>query len=344
MRSANEKPRRGEAGAEQKTGVAGQAQQVTSDSKHAGSQGVLRVSAADVLAGLRSAALKYAAHNWPVFPCRPKKVWDEKDGERVMLHSDKSPYVAGGFKSATTDAGQVERWWKQYPGAAIGVPTGPRSKFWVLDIDNKNGVDGFEALEALEAEHGPLPPTLTQQTGSGGQQRFFLWPEGRDIRNSAGDLGVGLDVRGSGGYVIVPPSFNERGQYKWLAKLPLAQAPTWLLDLVVKKPLTHRPGPCPTITATMSTRYGQKVLLDECATLATTPEGQRNDTLNRIAFRLGQLVGGGEIVEAEALQALEAAALASGLEQRRVSATIRSGFSKGLEQPQQASGRYHARY
>jgi hypothetical protein len=144
------------------------------------------------------AALKYAENGWPVFPCG----------------IDKKPLVAGGFKSATTDLAQIVAWWTQWPDASIGCPTGSMSGFWVFDVDTPNGP---ASLEALEAEHGPLPATREQRTGSGGRHLFFKWIEGREVRNSASKLGPGLDVRGEGGYVILPPSGHlSGGTYEWI--------------------------------------------------------------------------------------------------------------------------------
>jgi hypothetical protein len=41
------------------------------------------------------------------------------------------------------------------------------------------------------------------------------------VRNGASKLGKGLDVRGEGGFIIVPPSHTTR-PYKVLDELPLA--------------------------------------------------------------------------------------------------------------------------
>lgn len=69
------------------------------------------------------------------------------------------------------------------------------------------------------------------------------------MRNSAGKLGPGLDVRGEGGYVVVPPSRTE-GVYEWLDKAPLAQ-PVWLLECLREHSSSHgeQAGP-PTSAAT----------------------------------------------------------------------------------------------
>jgi hypothetical protein len=65
-------------------------------------------------------------------------------------------------------------------------------------------------------------------TGGGGIHVFFRYPRETVIRNSAGMLGPGLDVRGEGGYVVVPPS-RTRGLYRWVDTSALAEA-SWLIE------------------------------------------------------------------------------------------------------------------
>jgi hypothetical protein len=71
--------------------------------------------------------------------------------------------IVAGFKAATTDRTTITTWWKQWPGAMIGIPTGEPSGVFVLDIDRDEGkgLDGFAGLAAMEAAHGPLPATRT---------------------------------------------------------------------------------------------------------------------------------------------------------------------------------------
>ena len=146
----------------------------------------------------------------PVFPCEP---------------GGKRPLTYNGFWDASLDAERVEAWWDRWPHANLGVPTGERSGLLVLDVDPASG--GLESLAALEREHGPLPVTARARTGGGGMHVFFVYPAGEAVRNSAGKLGPGLDVRGEGGYVVVPPS-RTRGAYRWLDRAPPAR-PAWLL-------------------------------------------------------------------------------------------------------------------
>ncbi len=144
------------------------------------------------------AAMAYARAGWPVFPCR----------------QDKSPLTKRGFKDATLDEAQIQDWWTRWPDASIGVPTGRAIGAWVLDVDIPDGPD---SLADIEAKIGTLPKTLEQCTGSGGRHLFFALAEGDVVRNSAKKIGPGLDIRGEGGYVIVPPSMHPSGkQYQWV--------------------------------------------------------------------------------------------------------------------------------
>jgi hypothetical protein len=86
----------------------------------------------------------------------------------------------------------------------------------------------------------------------------------------------------------------------------------------------------------MSTAYGRQALAAECEAVATEPVGHRNHRLNQAAFAVGQLVAGGEIVEAEAVDALAQAGEACGLSAHEVERTIRSGMGAGMQDPRRA--------
>jgi hypothetical protein len=157
------------------------------------------------------AALAYSRRGIPVFPCEP---------------GGKKPLTYNGFWDATTDAPHLSAWWRRWPDANVGVPTGEQSGLLVLDVDSDAG--GPDSLALLERLYDPLPRTAKARTGGGGVHVFFRYPAGEMVRNSAGKLGPGLDVRGEGGYVVVPPS-RTQSAYEWLDKAPLAGA-AWLLQ------------------------------------------------------------------------------------------------------------------
>ncbi len=147
-------------------------------------------------------ALWYAAQGIPVFPL-----------------NGKAPLTPNGFKDATSDPAQIRAWWSQWPDANIGAPTGARTGFDVLDVDRK----GEEALEALGIDYPDDMPIV--RTGSGGLHFFFAHEDG--VTNSSGSLPHGVDVRGEGGYVVLPPSIHASGGlYAWM--IPLAgEFPMW---------------------------------------------------------------------------------------------------------------------
>ena len=255
----------------------------------------------------------------PVFPCDDQK----------------RPMTAHGFRDATRDPETIRRSFRN--AAMIGIPTGEASGFFVLDLDCKNGAQGLEWLAAHEAR---LPQTRRHQTRSGGVHLLFAMPAGRTIRNSASRVGPGVDVRGSGGYIIAPPSDG----YDVVDHAIIAEAPAWLLDLI-DPPVAPRaidaprPAPAPRQSGD-GTRYGLQALDNECQAILSAPDGGKHDTLNRAAFSIGGLVAAGELAEGPALHALASAlaGIASRCEdypaaQKTLGAAFRAGMAKPREAP-----------
>ena len=81
-------------------------------------------------APLPVAARMFAEAGVPVFPCAP---------------GGKNPLTGHGFHDATADLRQVESWWRRFPAANIGMPTGAASGVVVVDVD-VHGVNGYEAF------------------------------------------------------------------------------------------------------------------------------------------------------------------------------------------------------
>jgi hypothetical protein len=158
----------------------------------------------------KDAASRCARYGWPVFPVRP---------------GAKTPQTRNGLKDATTDQGLIDGWWTCWPEANVAVATGSASGLVVVDVD---GDEGAESLRALERNHGSLPRTLSVVTPRLGQHYYFAHP-GVEVRNSASTLGPGLDVRGDGGYVLVPPSMVGGRRYEPDERRTPAPMPEWLL-------------------------------------------------------------------------------------------------------------------
>jgi putative DNA primase/helicase len=131
--------------------------------------------------------------------------------------------------NASANPEQIRAWWTKWPQGNVGVVTGSISAAFVVDVD---GFKGEESVRKLETKYGPLPATLTAITGRG-RHLYFQHP-GIPVKNSAGRLGMGLDVRADGGFVVAPPSVHVSGkQYVWTdADAEISKAPNWLLDLI----------------------------------------------------------------------------------------------------------------
>jgi putative DNA primase/helicase len=99
-----------------------------------------------------------------------------------------------------------------------------------------DGREGIEALTELELANTPLPVTVRSRSGGGGRHYLFRWPsDGPALKNRKNHLGLPIDVRGTGGYFVAPPSRTDKGEYAWEvtpAETPLAEAPPWLLEWV----------------------------------------------------------------------------------------------------------------
>lgn len=112
-------------------------------------------------------------------------------------------------------------------GANMGTLTGTPAGFWVLDIDQA----GMGPMQDLIREHGLMPQTRVHQTGGGTYHYFFNMPD-FDVTNRRGRLPKGIDARGTGGQVVLPPSRSGKGEYTIVRDAPIADAPEWLLTMI----------------------------------------------------------------------------------------------------------------
>jgi replicative DNA helicase len=189
----------------------------------------------------------YATKGWQSFPLKPR---------------EKVPIVKWA-DVATCDTKMLNGWFDNYPDSNIGIACGKRSGIIAIDIDAAHG--GFDSLTELIGQHGALPQTPTSKTGNGGEHILFKHP-GVEIRNSAGKLGKGIDIRGDGGYIVAPPSVHPNGNvYEWVirpSEVELADMPEWMVELL-REPEKPR----------------EKEQVEE----ATIVEGGRNDYLTKMA-------------------------------------------------------------
>jgi hypothetical protein len=239
------------------------------------------------------AALKLASRNHAVFPCSSET---------------KAPLIAGGFKNATTDATVIKNWWRQYPTALIGVPTG---KFVVVDAD----------LQHPEAQQwygrANLPITRTHITRSGG--RHLLFRADSRVGCSAGKIWPNIDTRGTGGYIIWWPAEGFEVQHGDV----LAEIPEWI---VAKLARTDRSYPTSTPARPIKPAVAINKIEGIVRTISGARQGERNSVLHWGACRLAELAGQSVITESDAAALALEAARHTGIPYPEAMRTVRSAF------------------
>ena len=274
-------------------------------------------------------AIALAKQGFHVFPLKP---------------GTKRPMFKDWENLASTDPKQIARWWRAIPGANIAIACGP-SNLLVIDLDKakKPGgpQHGQQTLTALAAGR-QLPDTFTVASARGGRHLYFRQPEGAPLRNTAGSVTAGLgpliDTRGHGGFVVAPGSVFEGSDYRVESEAAVASLPAWIVDELSTRRMVADSAPAPALPRTPTTdrrrgAYGDTALSRSADTVATAPEGTRNDTLNREAFRMGRLVGGGVLHQRDVADELRRAAERAGLSPGEAANTIASGLAAGISRP-----------
>lgn len=283
--------------------------------------------------GLGMPALLYVTFGYAVLPL-------ERGGKKP--HRMLPP--TGGVHHANADPNSVMDRWSLDPAASIGVATGRPSGIVVIDLDTKNGADGWRSLADFMVPRGlELPaPAVIAVTPSGGRHIWLRKPGGCPERPG---ILPGVDIKGDGGYVVAPPSMRlmraagldtERSEpvpvpYEWQCGCPctLPDAPAWLgqwLASVPERPVTaggmsDEPAP------------------DEAAALERGLEvGTRNRELYRLACSLYRRFGTGTAGAEVVLRRIEAVWLAGSREDmpRREVLTVVESARRFIERQEMA--------
>jgi putative DNA primase/helicase len=218
---------------------------------------------------------------------------------------------------------------------AVGATTGPDgAQLLVVDSDRPGAIE--DAAAAFGQQH---TPTMRVRTAKG-YHDYYWAPADARLGNGLGALKGRFDgdVRAGNAYVIGPGSVHATGVIYELdtPDQPPVAAPDWLLTALQTKP-TPTPAPAPAATFTLSPdrldAYTRKALQAECDAIVQAPDGDQNNRINTAAFNIGTLVGAGALTEAEARQALLAAARAGNHPDGRAIPTINSGLTAGMANP-----------
>jgi hypothetical protein len=173
--------------------------------------------------GLREAALcyrwalKFHENGLNVVPRNPQK---------------KCPAVKWkGLQDRRVTADDLQDWLMMFAGG-VGFITGAISKAVVIESD---GPEGEAVISQFEKTNGALPKTFTVRSGSGrGLHRYFRHPGFRVTTRA--NTQIKLDVKGDGGFCVLPPSLHKRGhRYEIVTSGPPAPLPEGLLEFIEMK-------------------------------------------------------------------------------------------------------------
>lgn len=147
----------------------------------------------------------------------------------------------------------------------------------MIDIDLRHG--GYTSIQEYEENRpdGPLPRTLPSSTGGGGRHLFYRYPDDGAPVPGRNPWLRGVDIKSDGGYVVLPGSkHSSGGTYAWADRsAPITKMPADVLQSIrLRSSDGVRDGPPDT---------------DDI--LDGVPEGERDETLFRLACRLRRQLG-----------------------------------------------------
>jgi RecA-family ATPase len=222
-------------------------------------------------------ALEVAKRGFHVFPLVP--------GEKV-------PAIKEWPDEASRDKDKIANWWKRNPEANVGICTNrfkDDKALVVIDVDKKHDKNGYEVLRELADSGNRLVSTLAVKTPSGGKHLYYSVDRGKNIRSGADVLGVGVDIRADGGFVVAPGSKVNGTKYEVELNEEISPVPPWVLNHGRPKRTTPRPRPMDRgdleqdlLNSEHATRRGIEFLKD--ADLAQ--HGARDDLTLRLALAL----------------------------------------------------------
>lgn len=275
----------------------------------------------------------YASQSWSLIPCYGIADGACSCGKPHSGRNDagKHPVITDWNNESTGDPTKLQEWFGGKSINNIGLNC-RASGLVVIDIDPRNG--GDESLSKLEDILGEnFPVTAQALTGQyvvdgkvcRGRHFYFLAENGERFQGSFQGLDLpGIDIKHNG-YVIVAPSRHISGvPYQWVEgfepwTVPPVRPSEAMLGLMLKN--DHNPHLSPThvideetlisllASEVSATPYAKKALESEAGKVASSRlSGNRNNTLHKAAFSMGQLIGEGQIGTQEVITTLTQAA------------------------------------
>lgn len=177
-----------------------------------------------------NAAVDYVAKGFAVVPlCSVNR---ELTGKRLK-ESGKLLFLHRLLLRPLRDETSIREFFERYPSGNLGLVTGEKTGFVVIDVDGDRG--GFQSMKQFN-----FPGTLTAETGNG-LHLYYRHP-GRNLKvpTCHDGLAPGIDTKGEHAYVVAPPSMHASGRrYRWRdSQAPISDLPAESLELILRLP--HR--------------------------------------------------------------------------------------------------------
>lgn len=229
----------------------------------------------------------------------------------------------------------IEQWWSKFPAANVGLITGELAGCFVVETDSP------EASAWLLDQN--LPPGPVAESSQEFKRHYYFRHPGFRVANSQSQIAPNIDVRGDGGYVVVPPSVHHTGViYQWIVSpedVELPDAPGWLLDAIVQRSEppanAQRPSPIRPDDPTLSRwqKYARRALENEVRNVATAPDGKKHEIVRNSSISMGTLVPHGIISAAEIKEFLFSAIAGRAKDKANAAQTIEDGIAYGIKYP-----------
>ncbi len=267
----------------------------------------------------------------------------------IPVGDDKKPIGSWkAWQSRVMTTEQAKGYFTSRAVKGLAVVCGAVSNVTVLDFEQ-----GSLELPEVQAILELAKSVPRARSGGGGVHLFFASSGERNKPLELQGVHVG-DVRGEGGYIVLPPSAHPSGNtYQWELESsnnlePNSEALRMLLEQfnqkvqIIPKPVsisktaTRAKDDVPSNDDAIR-KYVLAALKNECNTLRNAPEGMGNDQINKSAFALGQFVGVGVISESEVRDALEQVINTWAKPDPKAAASIRSGLEAGKLEPRDLS-------
>lgn len=294
-----------------------------------------------------TAAVELTSRGRKVFAISSNKIpyanCEDCKGNSSAAHRDTCPCMADpfarchGFWAATSDPEVIKAWLVETPDMQLAVATGRTSGIFVFDCDSRNG--GDVSYQELVDEFEPFD-TETNTT-PGGQHFIFELPN-FDVHANSGKIWPGIDIKGEGGYHLVPPSPGYVTEDTQQAR----QAPKWLRDAIFSyqakfkwsegsrnlSPVERKDFDPAAITDNMSDAVAKTVSY-WTGKIRSAPDGHQNVYIYTAARVLFSLCYHGLLDDDDATGLLEAACVAGNHPRDRTLFAIDSGRRAAEDNP-----------